>query len=183
MPTSNRESSDPHEPQGTNRAACDAAPHRRIRVEQSHRKGHKPRDQKTLRTTGCLRVFSDPCPSCSSRVESASHPGQWLQQRQPYVRCPHRHKRILPGPGLGVETAVVPCPTFAWARAGRKVCAEAATAQLGLRHAAEATSASAGGTEKATVLGSNTAATWRPQMRARAPSADVPLGITMSNKR
>jgi hypothetical protein len=49
----------------------------------------------------------------------------------------------------------------------------AATAQL----ATDVIPAPPGGTTKVIDLGSNTAATYRPQMRARALSADATLGI------
>lgn len=152
---------------------------RRIRVEQSRRKDHKSwRDQKTLRTTGRLRVFSGPCPSCSSRVESASHPGQWLHQRQPYVHCPHRHKRILPGRDSASKQPLCFSRFFASSRAGRKLCPPQLR-QLSSRHAADALPAPPAGPASGTALalGSNTAASYRAQMRARAPSADATLGI------
>lgn len=132
-------------------------------------------DQKTLRTTGRLRIFSGPCPSCQSRVESASHPGQWLHQRQPYVHCPHRHKRIL----LAVtrhRNSRCALPVFALSRAGRKLCTPQLR-QLSSRHTTAVIPAPLGGTARAIDLGSNTADTYRPQMRARALSADVTLGI------
>ena len=117
------------------------------------------RDQKTLRTTSCLRVFSGPCPSCSSRVESASHPGQWLHQCQPYVyrpHRPHRHKRILPGRDSASKQPF--CLALGWSQI---VPTAAATAQLATRGGCSPSSSrkSTGGTARAIELGSNTAAT------------------------
>jgi hypothetical protein len=159
-------------------------------VEQSRRKDHKSwRDQKTLRTTGCLRVFSSPCPSCSSRVESASTPGQWLHQRQPYVRRPHRHKRILPARDSASKQPLCLARFFV-VRSGLVVncacCSCDSSAQLATRDRWAPTPhrGAPGGTARAIDLGSSTAATCRPQMRARALSADVfwASRFTTSNK-
>lgn len=135
------------------------------------------RDQKTLRTTGCLRVFSGPCQSCSSRVESASHPGQWLQQRQPYVHRPHRHKRILILPGRDSASKQPLClARFCCVQGPLQTC-PVQLRQLSSRRATDAMPAPPERTARATVQPTAySLPSWAATQQRNVPTADARKG-------
>lgn len=109
--------------------------------------------------------------------------------RQPYIHRPHRHKRILPARDSASKQPLY-TSRFCVVRSGLAVncacrsCDSSAQLATRDRRGPDSTPRSARRHSESIDLGSSTAATYRPQMRARALSADVfwASSFTTSNK-